>query len=107
MEDLEDGQSDAGTTATSRLMGFMRLLPVMIIKIKFCKLCGCACDTENPLTMAGDGEEYGGYRPWGYYDKAKDGVHKVPVGRYCLICLNVFKAKGHKLLLNIQGHIYN
>ena len=61
-------------------------------KVRVCKLCSHKSNEKSPLLH--DRIPSGGFRPWKYYKKSEDGESKLPEGRYCLICANVFKALG-------------
>ncbi len=85
--DDESAQSES-SVLTSAVM----YLPVFIFKSIACKLCGENSDSANPLPHKDD--EASKYRPWRDYNKRKKPGYKVPRGKLCLICWNVFRDLG-------------
>ena len=59
---------------------------------KHCKTCGASPDQKSPLAKAHPGDPYGGCRPWAKYQKNKDDMTKTPLGHFCLICFNTYRA---------------
>lgn len=71
-----------------------------------CKLCQAKVGDPSPLRTSDPADQYGGRRPWGKYKKVRghDGGHKIPQGRICGICHNVYRALGAIWGL-VQDHI--
>ena len=92
--DGDDGEDGKSTSGKSGAYSAMMLLAVVIGKVCSCKLCKSKCNEASPLPNADDEDKYGGWRPWAFYRRNVDNESKRPIGRYCLICLNVFRARG-------------
>lgn len=73
-------------------------------KARKCCLCGCCSVDESPLEYPDDiFPEHQGRLPWRSYEKVKnsDGdTVRVPSGKLCLICFNVYRALGSSKQLN-------
>ena len=97
--DIEDDSESDGNTA-STVSGYPIFLPK---KPCTCRLCASTSNQNSPFQTAKKSDMYGGKRPWKTYVKKniiKDGkkeVHRVPMGRTCLPCWNVFRIRGFEL----------
>ena len=72
----------------------------MPCKMTFCIMCRTVCNAESPLktgvlSVAGPGQKI--FIPWLKYKKNEQKQTCWVVGRYCLICANVFKWLGRPL----------
>ena len=92
--DGEDGDDGKSTSGRSGAYSAMMMLVVDIGKVCSCNLCKAKCNEASPLPNADDDDKYGGWRPWAFYRRNTDNESKRPIGKYCLICLNVFRARG-------------
>ena len=62
-----------------------------------CRLCQSQSTSPSPLPDASNEDRYGGLVPWHKYQRIPGPaglVQKRPVGKQCLVCLNVYKALG-------------
>ena len=62
-----------------------------------CRLCQTVSTSLSPLPDATNEDRYGGLIPWQKYQQIPGGVglqQKRPVGKQCLVCLNVYRALG-------------
>ena len=95
MEDLEDHRSQA---STGNVPGNSAPVSFELSKASTCCLCSCRSTDPSPLNEALELDAWGGRRPWSKYRKVKDPVTKdvfrVPEGKLCLICYNVFRSLG-------------
>ena len=65
-------------------------------KASTCCLCNEKSTSKSPLKEASDLDRWGGRRPWSKYRKVahEQSVFRVPEGKLCLICRNVYYALG-------------
>ena len=64
-------------------------------KVSECCLCSARSTDPNPLVVdVQDAEAMEGHRPWAKYRKVPKHSVRVPEGKYCLPCLNVFRLLG-------------
>ena len=67
-------------------------------KVCLCCLCAAKSTDASPLSTASSLDRWSGNRPWGktrtVFDQVSGKSVKVPEGKICLICLNVFKLLG-------------
>ena len=74
------------------------MLPVVfhLSKACTCLLCSKSSVDPSPLTHAHENDAWSGRRPWGKYRKVTDQGVRVPEGRICLLCFNVFRSLGYQ-----------
>ena len=103
-EESELGSAHTGSLLSLRISYTLR-------KARQCLLCNTSSTDESPLTY-GDDEvslEVQGRVPWRSYEKARadDGeVYKVPSGKLCLVCFNVYRALGHLACVVATGNVF-
>ena len=94
-ENESDDESDGNTAST--VSGYPIFFPK---KPCSCRLCANTSIQNSPIQTAKKSDIYGGKRPWKAYVKkkinkaGKKEVHKIPTGRTCLPCWNVFRIRG-------------
>ena len=101
-DDFSDSSECGGGAASEAqtcLTGTGQFLGVVIRNPKlFCKFCRCKASDKSPLADATTYDRFGGYRGWLSYNKVKDAENKVvartPIGKTCIICMNVFMDLG-------------
>jgi len=72
-------------------------MPVKLMRILICTLCGCKCDEANPVTQQ-TMFTTGGFVQWAKYRNAiKAAGHKMPSGKVCALCNNLFRMLDLKL----------
>ena len=90
-------RSGRESTAASSAGGLARI-SLTLRKPRCCQLCNGRSTDESPLDYATDElfPEVEGRLPWRSYEKAKEEASavRVPSGRLCLICFNVYRALG-------------
>ena len=90
-EEVDNARGDDVSSVAESSLGSLGGLVVIILKVRKCLLCGCACDATSPLVQGHAEDRYGGYRPWMKYKKSKDGQSKFPYGSFCAICFSTWK----------------
>ena len=71
-------------------------------------LCGAKCSEESPLQGSHPHDSWGGLRPWARYKKHKADGTKSPQGKFCLICVNVFRClPDHLKVIGGMKKFYN
>ena len=106
----EDGQQAAAPSVASTAGGQTRICHDLK-KARTCQLCNCSSSDESPLDYVGEEifPEASGRVPWRSYDrvKAQDGeTVRVPSGRLCLICFNVYRALGSSIAIVVPIILY-
>ena len=92
-------RSGRASTAAS-LAGGLARISLTLQKPRCCQLCNGRSTDESPLEYPTDEifPEVEGRLPWRSYEKAKEEdsgeTVRVPSGRLCLICFNVYRALG-------------
>ena len=92
-------RSGRASTAASLAIGLARI-SLTLRKPRCCQLCNGRSTDESPLEYLTDEifPEVEGRLPWRSYEKAKEEdsgeTVRVPSGRLCLICFNVYRALG-------------
>lgn len=74
---------------------------ICLMRHNLCKACTCLLCSKSsvdpsPLTHAHENDAWSGRRPWGKYRKVTDQGVRVPEGRICLLCFNVFRSLGYQ-----------
>ena len=96
--DLAEGGGEEETAETASAPPPADLVKVRFDLTKPCKCCLCnsLSTSPSPLSSASDLDKYQGRRPWNKYKKVchETVVYRVAEGRLCLICFNVYRAKG-------------
>ena len=96
-EDMGSEPGTGGTAETSTQEGGLSSLRVVynLSKACECQLCNSKSTDDSPLAAAVGGSTR---RPWRSYKKVKDRVSgetvKVPEGKLCLLCFNVYRMLG-------------
>ena len=96
----EDNRSEMNGGPES-LLGGADAVKIVFHLSKVCLCCCCAAKSTDarPLSTASSLDRWSGNRPWGktrtVFDQVSGKSVKVPEGKICLICLNVFKLLGH------------
>ena len=103
MSGSESERSDGGRTEAVTTSGGAGL-PVQFPNDKTtklsCKLCSKCAGDLSPLASGSEDDQWGGFRPWNKYRKVKmpEGgpgyAYKVPQGRMCMLCYNVYRSLG-------------
>ena len=97
---MADEESEKGSALES--LPDDRGPPVVHHLSKACKcgLCNGSSTDKSPLLTSHKGDKWSGLRPWAklvtVLDKDKQTQVRVPEGRMCLICLNVFRLTGYQ-----------
>lgn len=78
-------------------------------KARVCILCNCKSTDESPLEYSEDVfPEANGRVPWRSHEKTRDEegeMVKVPSGKLCLICFNVYRALGAVIAV-VSSHFF-
>lgn len=79
-------------------------------KVCICCMCNAKSIDPSPLVDSSSLDRWSGHRPWGktrnVVDQASGTACKVPEGKICLICLNVFKLLGFFAKYGSYGEYY-
>ena len=69
-----------------------------LTKVCTCCLCGATSTSQSPLSTSHEGDEWGGRRSWAKYRPVtkEEVAYRVPEGKLCLICSNVYHLLGLK-----------
>ena len=85
-------EDDVASSFLSELGSSLTNLPIIFTKVKQCLTCAHKSNEKSPLNSASDTDRFGGLWPWGKYHRSKDKQSKAPQGKFCLICVNVYRA---------------
>ena len=96
----EDNRSEMNGGPESLLGGADAVKIVLhLSKVCLCCLCAAKSTDASPLSTASSLDRWSGNRPCGktrtVFDQVSGKFVKVPEGKICMICLNVFKLLGH------------
>ena len=92
------GSDDENASCVTSVVTFLTLLWAGL-KVKTCCVCGCKSNEESPLSViANDEDEHAGTLAWRSYTRHSR-TEKHASGRLCLICWNVFRKLGHRIIM--------
>ena len=92
-----DDDDDAVDISKDALLATLIIMVIGAgVKCKECKLCKAKSTDPTPLVVPEGAPEGSQFWPWLHYTPHPDHPgYKVPLGRLCQICMNIFRSAGH------------